>query len=279
MQPEDPGSPEETGVLRRAPKVTDQVEFHLEHKLTKGKEIIMKGCTYSATLDELLKRPMGLLALHGRDGEPAEGTKPEADENADESKDGGKPAGDTEDESGDDKDKGEKPDAKDRRIANLEEEKDRHLAKRREAETALAEANRTIKQLQKDGSPDDALKKSNDDLTTTNTTLQEQNRKLALQVAFLTAGGHDWVDAETAMSLVDTSGVEFDEKTGKAIGLKSALDKLAKDKPFLLKPKAEGDEQKPGTGKPPAPRSTTTQSQKAATEAALRAKYPALRRG
>lgn len=243
------------------------------------------NCTRSATLKELLNRPMDRLVLRGRDGEPDEGAKPGADAE-DKSKDGAKPDDDNSGKTDDDKskDEGAKPDAKDRRIANLEEEKDRHKAKRDEAEAQVTELKKQVAQLQKDGTPDDALKKSNDELTQTNATLQEQNRKLALQVAFLTAGGHDWVDAEVAMTLVDTSGVEFDEKTGKAIGLKSALDKLAKDKPFLLKAKADDDKGDKGgagsTGRPPAgtPRGQQDAAKTAAANAALKAKYPALRR-
>jgi hypothetical protein len=84
------------------------------------------------------------------------------------------------------------------------------------------------------------------------------------------------------LKLVDLTDVDFDSKTGEPRGLKAALDKLAKDSPNLLKPKADDadGEQKPGsTGKPPAPRGKTTDAQKAAQEAELRRKYPALRRG
>lgn len=239
----------------------------------------MRGCTYRLSLDELLNRPIGTLVLRGRDGEPVE------PDGAEEPKDGDKPTGGTGDK--DDADKPDKkvaPSAEEKRIAGLEEERDRHFTKRKEAETALAEAKRTIAQLQKDGSPDDALKKSNDDLTASNTALTSANESLMLENAFLKATGYDWVDSEAALRLADLSNVEFDEKSHKATGLESALAKLAKDKPYLLKPKADADDTtppKPGTGTPPAPsaRSAKDAADRAAQDARLKAKYPALRRG
>jgi len=175
----------------------------------------MKSSQYRLSLDELLTKPSGLLVLRGADGE----------------NESGEPNGSSEETGGDDKskpgDKNEKddakdkaaPDAKDRRIAGLEEEKDRHARLRAEAVAEAAQLKKDIAKLQKDGTPDDALKTSNDELASTNAKLSETNQKLMLQVAFLTEQGFDWVDPDAAMRLADLSAVEFDDKTSKAVGL------------------------------------------------------------
>lgn len=244
----------------------------------------MKNCTYRLGLDELLNAPMGLLTLQGSDGEDdSDKSGSDADKDAKDKKD------DKSDESGDgdDKSKGDdkKPvDQQERVIAGLKEERDRHQAKRSEAEQKLKEANAEIAKLKKDGTPDDALKQSNDELTTSNAKLTEVNQKLMLENAFLKEAGFDWVDPEAALRLADLSGVEYDEKTNKAIGLKSALAALAKEKSYLLKPKADEDDDKDDKDKKPrrtgqAPRGgTQKEADQAAREAKLRNKYPAIRR-
>lgn len=247
----------------------------------------MKNCTYRLGLDELLNAPMGLLTLQGSDGEgdsdkggPDAGdkSKGDADDKSKESGDGG------DDKS---KDKKAEPTADDKRITALEEEKQRFYDQREELKGKLREANAEIAQLKKDGTPDDALKKSNDELTTSNAALTTANQKLMLENAFLKATGYDWVDPEAALRLAELDAVEFDEKSSKAIGLESALAKLAKAKPYLLKPKADEkddkdgkDGDKPGqrrTGQPPRG-GTQKDADQAARDAKLRAKYPALRR-
>lgn len=243
----------------------------------------MKDCTYRVSLDELLNRPVGHLALLGSDGEDdSDKGGPDAGDNAkgedDKSKSGDDEA---------DKDKG-KPEATpdQKRIAALEEEKQRFYDQREEFKVKLKDANAEIAKLKKDGTPDEALKTSNDELTKSNETLTTANQKLMLENAFLKEAGFDWVDPEAALRLADLSTVEYDEKAGKAIGLNSALTKLAKDKPYLLKPKADegdGKDDKDGKTAPrrtgQAPRGgTQKQSDQAAREAKLRAKYPALRR-
>lgn len=238
----------------------------------------MKSCTYRLSLEELLVKPSGLLVLHGAEGEndPAE---PD-DSSEDKGKGDKSKSGDNED----DEDKGKKaaPDAKDRRIAGLEEEKDRHARLRQEA----VDENKTLKaeitKLKKDGSPDDALKNSNDELTATNTKLTTANQQLMLENAFLREPGFDWVDPDAALRLADLTAVEFDEKTNRAVGLNGVLTKLAKDKPYLLKAKADNEEDdskapKRKTATPPKP-GTQKDADAVAAQAKLRQKYPALRR-
>jgi hypothetical protein len=243
----------------------------------------MKECTTSATLDELLKRPTGLLALHGRDGEQDDdkGAKPEDDANAEESKDGAKPDGDKGE--GGNKPKGdtETVETLTRKLANSEEARNRAVDKKNELVDEVKELKTKISKLEADGSPDETIKAENEKLVKDNATLAATNERLMLEIALRDDNAHDWVSPDDVLRLADLSEVDFDAKTNKPRGLKAALDKLAKDKPFLLKPKAEGDEgdAKPGaSGRPPAPRGKTTDAQKAALEAKLKAKYPALRR-
>lgn len=64
--------------------------------------------------------------------------------------------------------------------------------------------------------------------------LEKQIDKTALENAFLTDNGHEWVDSSDALRLLDMDGVEV--KEGTVTGLKPAIEKLAKAKPHLLKP-------------------------------------------
>lgn len=66
---------------------------------------------------------------------------------------------------------------------------------------------------------------------------------------FLKFPGYDWHDPETALALVDLSSLEIEED-GKVKGMKEAVEKLAKAKPFLLKSKKE---EAPGGGTPGTP--------------------------
>lgn len=276
---------ERPGLTTSAPRSMDQVEFPLEHDPTKGKEIIMMECKHGATPWLLLERPFGLLALHGRDGEDDD-AKPSDDADEDESKDDAKSDGDK--EKGDKKQKveAETVETLSRKLANSEEARNRAVDKRDEMKTKLDEANAKIAKMEKDGSPDEAIKTENEQLIKTNATLVSDNERLRLEIALRDDKAHDWVNPATVLKLVDTSEVDFDAKTGTPRGLKAALDKLAKESPFLLKPKDDGtgdddkgDKPAPrGTGKPPAPKGTTQDAQAQAEAQRLKAKYPALRR-
>ncbi len=51
--------------------------------------------------------------------------------------------------------------------------------------------------------------------------------------------GFVWHDPETVLALVDMEMISVDDETGKVEGVKAALEKLAKAKPFLLKGKQD----------------------------------------
>ena len=247
----------------------------------------MKGCTYGATLEELLKRPTGLFALHGRDGED-DGAKPGDEKPEDKSKDSANE--DDDDKEKDKDDKGEKPkpetvETLTRQLANAKEAGARAADKRDEYKAEVAKLTAQITKMEKDGSPDATIKQENETLKAQVATANATNEQLRLELALRDDTAHVWVDSTKVLKLVDLSEVDFDAKTGQPRGLKAALDKLAKESPYLLKPKDdEGDDDKGkpaprGTGRPPAPKGTTQDAKAAAAAQALKAKYPALRRG
>lgn len=170
----------------------------------------------------------------------------------------------------------------DKKIQDLNEEKDRHFNLRKTAEKERDDALRRLKEIEdKDKDEQTKTQERVQELETTVASLRDQNQKLAVENAFLKENTYAWQSPEVALRLADLSSVEID-KEGKVVGLKAALDKLAKDNPFLLKPKDESDN-KGGSGNPPpsgdAPGSRRGAGGDAnADKERLRQKYPALRR-
>ncbi len=244
----------------------------------------MMECSYGAMPKQLLDRPFGHLALHGRDGE--DGAKPNAD--TEESKDGAKPDGDEEEQGGDEDSKKPKAETEtvetlSRKLTNAEEARNRAVDKRDLVVAENTELKAKLAKMEKDGSPDQTIKDENEQLKTQVATTSAENQRLRLEISLRDDTAHEWVNPAQVLKLVDLTDVDFDSKSGEPRGLKAALDKLAKDSPNLLKPKSddadEADKPKPrGTGKPPAPKGTAKDAQSQAEAAKLRAKYPALRR-
>lgn len=234
--------------------------------------MINLDCSTGGRLEELLKRPTDLLVLVGADPE-------DTDADADEDEDGDtevdpKDADADEDE---DKDKSKKDEDKDKPKDTVDRaEYDRMTARRNAAEGRLTKALDDIEKLKKDGTSDEALKNELTSLRTENETLRTQVQKLSHSNAFFSDTDHEWVDPEAALRLADLSNVEIDEN-GVTHGLKPALDKLAKDKPYLLKPRVEEKKAPPKSGdksSKPGPKSKQDQQQK---RAKLGTKYSALR--
>jgi hypothetical protein len=243
------------------------------------------GCKLSGVmpLETILDRNTDLLVLRGHDdekpGDPdASEDKGEDDEKSDESNGEGK-----DDDKGD---KGEKPEELKRRLANAEEALDRNVKKRKEAEQKVTELQNKIKNLEKDGMSDAEAAQKIKDGETTIASLQETNRKLALENAFLKDNTHQWQSPARALQLADLKEVEIDDD-GSVHGLRKALDALAKSDPYLLKPKADDDnaggddsrqqQRQQGTGRRPGS-GKQTEAAEAARQQALRQKYPGLRR-
>lgn len=70
--------------------------------------------------------------------------------------------------------------------------------------------------------------------------LQTKEMQGRIANAILQFPGFTWHDPEVVLQVVDKDMIEFDEETGRAKGVKAALEKLAKDKPYLLKGKTSG---------------------------------------
>ena len=90
--------------------------------------------------------------------------------------------------------------------------------------------------------------------------------------------GFVWHDPEAVLKMVDMEMISVDPDTDKVVGVKDAINKLAKDKPYLLKGKQDGDNKKSGgagtngaSGHNPAGGGDTTDKNKLRDE--LRKKY------
>lgn len=178
-----------------------------------------------------------------------------------------------------DKDKDGNPDAK---IEDLEQEKERHYRRRKEAEKRAEELAAELAELKgKDTPEQEKLQTRVTELETSLEATTQQLRESRLQVAFLKDNSYDWHNPGRALAIADLGEVEIDDD-GKVHGLKKALDSLAKSDPYLIKEKGSSkDEEKepPSTGDPknPSKKEKSKQSQDAARDALLK-KYPSLRR-
>lgn len=165
------------------------------------------------------------------------------------------------------------------KIRALTEEKERHFKKAQDQETELNEL-RKFREEQERAKLTEAQKLEADKAKAEAETnkLKEENRRLALQNAFLAANTVKWHDSAAALKLVDLSEVKVENgEVQNPDALKSAIDKLAKDSPWLVND--EADEQKkerkppPSSGTPPQGK---TPDPKAVDKDALARKYPAL---
>jgi hypothetical protein len=232
-----------------------------------------KNCTEGVTLEELLCYPMDLLVLVGAEGDEDEDDERDADD-PDKPKDN-----EDDDRDGDDPDKKKKDDEPGdpaRAIQNLTEDRDRQWRKRKAAEEDASELRKQLAAAQANGTQDEELKKQVTQVTETNERLLAQNRTLSLQNAFLQDNAYAWEDSEAALALVDLSGVEIDDD-GKVQGMKVALDKLAKAKPYLVKKPVKKTSDTPSGNNPRGKNGQQTEAQRKAQEDELIRKYPALR--
>lgn len=223
-------------------------------------------------------RPLGVVGgrtvwpmMGASSDDPSDGGDGDPDDKAD-------PEGGGGDEGGDGSDKGD-PQAK---IDALNDEKDRHVKRRQEAEKERDDLKKRIDELEgKDKSELEKATKRMTELESENKALTETLRETRLENAFLTDNTYQWHNPRRALSLADLSDVEIDGD-GTVSGLKKALDSLAKSDAYLLKKEEDGDEDDEDK-KPPTTASTTGGSKRSkdkanAEEEALKTKYPALRR-
>lgn len=145
-------------------------------------------------------------------------------------------------------------------------------------------AERKVKE-QEDAKKDE-LTKATDDLTeaqATIATLQKENTSLKLQNAFLVSNKHTWHDPDTALALAETGGYlegVLDEESGSVDkkALSSALDRLAKDKQFLVKSKdKQTDDTDSASGEPAGGRSNNSKDERARKQQ-LKSRFSSLNR-
>lgn len=174
---------------------------------------------------------------------------------------------------------------------NFKEERDRLHGKVRTAEDERDAAKQELATLKAAGATDDDAKQQITSLTGERDAAVTERDSLRIENAVLKTSGYDWQNPAAAIRLLDLSSIEVD-KNGKVIptALKTALDALVKENPFLLKPKTEDVDKddadkkdKPGSKKTGDPaggaRGGNSDKDKQAREAKLLKKYPALRRG
>ncbi len=165
-----------------------------------------------------------------------------------------------------------------KKIAALEDEKDRHYRKRTEAERELEKAQAKLKEIEdKDKSELERATGRVKELEDSLGKLQGELDDLRLDNAILADSKHNWRDRKAVLRLLDRSGIEF--KDGKPSGLEAALKSLAQESPYLLAEEKKGPEDpgkgQPSTGKAPASRDGNEPKH---TREDLAKRYPGLRR-
>lgn len=186
-------------------------------------------------------------------------TPPEdsADDDSEDDDDDDSSDDDTDDKSGGDDDKDDKKDpdksAGDDKVDRAEYERvkrHRAAADRRVADLTAENQRLTteVNSLKADGKksdgPSERETKLEQDVQTRDSTIQE----LRIHNAFLAANTFQWHDPQDALRLADLRDVEIEED-GTVVGLKEALQKLAREKPHLIKTEVK-DEPKNKSGSP-----------------------------
>lgn len=150
------------------------------------------------------------------------------------------------------------------------------------ADKRADEATQALKKIE-DEKKDD-LTKAQDrvtELESENETLKKQINDMRLQNAFLSANKHTWHDSEEALASAERNGyledvVDDDGKVDK-VRLGKALDRLAKEKPFLVNSdsKKKDDDPDEPSGEPAGGRSDNVKDEKAKKEQ-LKKRFPVL---
>lgn len=167
-----------------------------------------------------------------------------------------------------------------KKIAALEEEKNRHYAARQEAEKELADLRKFKSDKEREaGTEVENLRRDVEERDEVITALSESNKTLILENAFLKDETHKWHNPQRALSLVDLSDIEIERgKVKNPDALAKAIKDLATSDPYLLKTVSDDDKDQgaPKSGQPPVrkPGAKETPEQR---RRRLEAKYPALR--
>lgn len=174
-----------------------------------------------------------------------------------------------------------------------DDKSDTEAALRRENRERRQEANRLRREkdaaetklrelTDKDKSEAELAKRDLEEATQRLTKAEERNRSNSIELAFFRSNKHDWHSPAAAIRLLDSKDIEVDDD-GEITGMPEALDKLAKDHPYLLKAKADKDDaddskdEKPG-GKSGASVGGKGKKDPAKTREEYARRFPAIRR-
>ncbi len=187
---------------------------------------------------------------------------------------------DDDDEDGPEGKKSKKRHAKDdpaglkRKVAALEDEKNRLYSGRKKARAERDELQAEIDRLKKDGVTDDGVKEENTNLQKRAEKSETKLQEAQVMIAFLSDNTHEWEDPGVALKAADLRNVEIDDD-GTVHGMTSALEALAEKSPFLLKKKAlprkRAESSPNSTGS--RPNKKRSQTKEAAERARVAAKY------
>jgi hypothetical protein len=120
----------------------------------------------------------------------------------------------------------------------------------READRKRQAAQDELKQIRDKDLPEaEKLKRDFEELQRENAKFKQLLQDQAVTNAFLSVHTHEWHDPAAAMKLLARDGIEISDD-GTVSGMKDAVKKLADAYPWMLKPKAEAEDEEPG--KPPA---------------------------
>jgi hypothetical protein len=111
---------------------------------------------------------------------------------------------------------------------------DRVVNQLRAADQNRSKTEAELRQLRDKDLPElDRLKRDNEAATVQINQLKERVQRQALENAFLKENSIKWIDPEAALQLADMADVTIGDD-GTVTGLKIAMDKLAKAKPYLV---------------------------------------------
>lgn len=236
---------------------------------------------------KLLGKQIALLAAFGADDPEDKKDPPRIAEFKEPPKPGpGKkrrrePLLDDDDDDHDDDSDGEPLTARERR--RLSRENSRRRIENKNLKTDLEEANERIEELQGEVKKAVKIQNAYDNLKKTHETQEETVRNMAIRNAIAANEELGWYDVAMVTSMLDREKISVDLTDFTVGGLDDQLKQIAKDKPFLVKPK-DGDNkdqqngsQSAPSGQAPQSSATGTSRQEASSnEAKLMQDFPAL---
>jgi len=124
-------------------------------------------------------------------------------------------------------------------------------ARTRAADQRAAQLETQLREIRDKDLPEmDKLKRDAEEFKAKLAQADQDLRRERVRNGFLSDNTYDWQDPAVALGMVDISKLEIDDQ-GQVVGLKAIIEGLAKQYPWMLKPKSEGDGGQQQTGVPP----------------------------